>query len=408
VDYFAARHPSCSSSARFATVADETPVSADGSKSAAETSGPATTGRRAEQRLLVSVRGCLGQAVGSEPGNTKRRRISPRHACAAGIPCRRVPATKACRNSPTPGYTRILAEAPRVELTSLPPNSCGCPAKRSRRLEACLRTCLMLHRIKPSLHLGIVATSCALVALSPLAVGEAAAGEPGGAFFEAKVRPLFEQRCLKCHGANKQQGGLRLDSKAGWATGGDSGPAVAPGKPEESLLVNAVRYADDDLQMPPSGKLSAGEIAVLEEWVARGAPDPRVASVTASVKKPWPEVYQERKQWWNLQPVRPIEPPVVSDSAWSHGSVDRFLRARMQREGIAAAEVADPRTLIRRASLVLIGLPPSAEEVSAFVEAAQRDPHGAYEALVERLLASPHFGERFCPALAGRGALHRD
>jgi cytochrome c553 len=248
----------------------------------------------------------------------------------------------------------------------------------------------MLPRIKRALRITILAVGYALAAAAPLA-----AGETDVAFFEAKVRPLLEQRCLECHGAKKQKGGLRLDSKSGWTTGGDRGPAVEPGKPEASLLVNAVRYADDDLQMPPSGKLAAGEIAVFEQWVARGAPDPRVGSAAVPVKQSWPDVFRGRKQWWSLQSVRPVEPPVVDDPAWSHGGVDRFLRARMQRAGVEPAGVAGPRTLIRRASLVLTGLPPSPDEVSAFVAASQADPQGAYEALVERLLAWPHFGERF-------------
>ncbi len=221
-----------------------------------------------------------------------------------------------------------------------------------------------------------------------------AAGTDDVAWFESKVRPLLAERCYGCHGASKQKGGLRLDSRDGWQKGGANGTAVVPGDPEASLLVKAVRYTDEDLQMPPKRKLAPGEIAILEEWVKRGAPDPRDSSAASTPAKNWLEIFEARKQWWNLQPVRNPLAPTVDDPAWSRSAVDAYLRRHMEQKGLTPSPLADPRTLIRRAALVLTGLPPSPEEVDAYVAAAQQSAT-AYEALVDRLLASPHFGERF-------------
>jgi hypothetical protein len=222
--------------------------------------------------------------------------------------------------------------------------------------------------------------------------------DDGAEFFEKKVRPILVERCYRCHSAaTKRSGGLALDTKAGWAKGGDSGPAVRPGDLEGSPLVQAVRWEDEALRMPPEkagGRLPADQIADLETWVKRGAFDPREETET-NPRSGWAETFQERRSWWCLQPVAASRAPDVEAGEWSGTAVDRFLYRRMAGERVPPSAVANPRTLLRRASLVLTGLPPSAEESAAFEEAARLDPSRAYEALVDRLLASPRFGERF-------------
>ena len=203
-------------------------------------------------------------------------------------------------------------------------------------------------------------------------------------FFEAQVRPLLVERCLECHGDKKQEDGLRLDSRAGWQIGGDRGPAVVPGRPEASLLIQAVRYADDTLQMPPDRKLNDREIAVLTEWVRRGAYDPRSAT---QVRSP----AEAAKNHWAFQPV--VDPPVPSAAGGPAANpIDDFWRSQLAKNQLTASPPADRRTLIRRLAYDLTGLPPSAAEVEAF--ASDRDPN-AYERLVDRLLASPHYGEQW-------------
>ena len=197
-----------------------------------------------------------------------------------------------------------------------------------------------------------------------------------GAFFEAKVLPVLKARCYECHSHEKKmKGGLTLDSKSGWEEGGDSGPAVVVGKPEESLLIKMVRWSDEEHQMPPKEKLPSAEIALLEEWVKRGAPDPRVV-VT------WPNA----TDWWSLKPLLKPKLPVV---AGVEHPVDRFIRARLAERNIAPSKEADRLTLIRRVMFDLHGLPPSNAELEVFMRG------GDYEALVDRLLASPRYGERW-------------
>ena len=218
-------------------------------------------------------------------------------------------------------------------------------------------------------------------------------------FFESKVRPLLVERCIECHGAKKQKGDLRLDSKSGWQKGGESGTALVPGKPEESLLIKAVSYVDKDLQMPPKKQLAPEEVTVLREWVKRGAPDPRVMAVVAIASKPveneWAEAFQKRLDWWSLKPLRKAEPPVVQDAAWSREPVDRFTRRALDAAKLNPAVPAEPEVLLRRLSLVLTGLPPTPEQRTQFLQHWQRDAAAAYEKLVNDLLASPHFGEHF-------------
>jgi mono/diheme cytochrome c family protein len=229
-----------------------------------------------------------------------------------------------------------------------------------------------------------ILSSLALVMLgAPLSATDAT--QAGMEPFE-KVRPILEQHCYRCHStaAKKQRGGLLLDSRDGLRKGGDSGAAIVPDKPEKSLLLKAVRQTGK-LKMPPKGKLPDSAIADIEAWIKKGAPDPRTASV-------WEKVLAERRGWWSLRPVRPPVVPPVKDASWPRDPVDRFLLAKLEAKGLQPAQPADRRTLIRRATLVLTGLPPTPEAVEAFVQDASSD---AYEKLVDRLLASPHFGERW-------------
>ena len=216
-------------------------------------------------------------------------------------------------------------------------------------------------------------------------------------FFESKVRPLLTEQCMDCHGDKKQKGRLRLDSRAGWQKGGDSGAALVPGRPEDSLLIKAVSFVDKDLQMPPKKQLAPDEVAVLKEWVKQGAPDPRVADVAAvkSEDDDWEEAFRKRLDWWSLKPPGTTQPPQVRDVAWSREPVDRFIRARLDAEGLIPALAAEPEVLLRRLSLVLTGLPPRPEQRESFLQHWQRNSAAAYEALVDEMLSSPHFGERF-------------
>ncbi len=212
--------------------------------------------------------------------------------------------------------------------------------------------------------------------------------------FEKRIRPVLLENCLTCHGSEQAMAGLRLDFRGGWEKGGQSGPAIVPGQPDLSPLIRAIRHDGSQAAMPLGGsKLGASVISAFEQWVSRGAPDPRDAPAAApAVEQSWEEVYRDRSRWWSLQPV--VRPPVpdVRNEEWSHHPVDRFILAKLEEEGFQPAPGADRNTLLRRLSFVLTGLPPRAEEVEAF--AGDQDA-GAYARVVDRLLASPHFGERW-------------
>lgn len=208
-------------------------------------------------------------------------------------------------------------------------------------------------------------------------------------FFEQKVRPLLVARCLECHSGEKRKGGLSLESRGGWQQGGDRGPAVAPGKPDESLLVQAVRYLDTDLQMPPDGRLKDAELAVLEAWVQMGAPDPRDETVPQPAA---PRDSSSGRDHWAYQPLAESHPPAVQDASWPLCDIDRFVLARLETQGWRPSPDADRYSWLRRVSLDLTGLPPTPAEIAAFLA----DTGGnAFETVVDRLLASPAFGERW-------------
>ncbi len=213
-------------------------------------------------------------------------------------------------------------------------------------------------------------------------------------YFERNVRPLLAEHCFACHGAGKQQGGLRMDRPSRIARGGNRGKGIVAGKPEASLLITAVRYADNELRMPPKGKLSDAQIAMLVEWVRRGAalpPDTASNTPSASNAK-WETVFAERRKHWAYQPVRAPPLPNVKNIAWAQSPIDKFILAKLEAAGLKSATSADRRTLIRRATFDLIGLPPTPSEVEAFIH--DKSPK-AWEHLIDRLLDSPRYGERW-------------
>jgi mono/diheme cytochrome c family protein len=226
------------------------------------------------------------------------------------------------------------------------------------------------------------------VALAFAAAALAAEKRPGpeqARFFEGKVRPLLVEHCQQCHGPKKQQGGLRLDTAAGFRAGGDSGPLVTPGKPDESLLLRAVRH--EGPKMPPKKQLAPPEVAVLAEWVRQGAPWPEPTGATRSKG-----ITAEERAFWAFQPVRDPAVPAVKHADRARNAIDRFLLAKLEAAGLSFAPTADRRTLLRRVTYDLTGLPPTPDEVATFL--ADRSPD-AYEKAVDRLLASPAYGERW-------------
>ncbi len=208
-------------------------------------------------------------------------------------------------------------------------------------------------------------------------------------FFETVIRPLLVQRCLECHDERKHKGGLRLDSKMGWQKGGDSGATIRPGDPDGSLLIKAVRRTDKELRMPPKHALSPEEVAALEQWVKTGALDPRDGKEVAMAVG---VDYAEGRKHWAFQPVGNLRPPLIDGDAWSRQEWDRFVLARLRLAGLQPSAQADRRTLIRRATFDLIGLPPTLDEVNAFIHDTAPD---AFAKVVERLLSSPHYGEQW-------------
>jgi hypothetical protein len=210
-------------------------------------------------------------------------------------------------------------------------------------------------------------------------------------FFENKVRPLLVANCLKCHGDNEEKlrGGLHLTSRAELIKGGDSGPAIVPGKPDESLLIASVRY--EDFEMPPKGKLKDGEIEILVQWIKKGAPDPRktrqvVPSHTIDI--------EQGKQFWAFVPRKNIQPPAPKNSTWPDSPIDQLILQRLETEGITPVQDANRETLIRRAYIALAGLPPTLAQIDAFVGDPD-DIEIAFTKVVEKLLQSSEFGERW-------------
>jgi hypothetical protein len=240
------------------------------------------------------------------------------------------------------------------------------------------------------------------LALLLAAMASARAATDGAEFFRTNVEPIFREHCYKCHShsAEKIKGGLVLDSREAALNGGDSGAAITPGEPAKSLLITAINYTNEDLQMPPKGaKLSAEKIATLTEWVKQGAQwssESKVEVKGAANSQLIPKrprgvkISDEDRKWWAFQSLRVVEPPKANE--WAQNEVDRFVFAKLQAEQLTPSPRASKAALIRRLSFDLIGLPPTPGEVATFIA---DDSPNAYEKLVDRLLASPRYGERW-------------
>ncbi|MSQ94222.1 MAG: DUF1549 domain-containing protein [Gemmataceae bacterium] len=233
-------------------------------------------------------------------------------------------------------------------------------------------------------HSFVLVLAALAIATAPDAVcaQEKAASPEQVRFFETSIRPLLVDRCQKCHGPKKQKAELRLDSRASILKGGESGPAAVPGYPDKSLLIKAVRHVSDKLKIPDGKKLSGREIADLTRWVQMGLPYPETLAAPKA----------DPKNWWAFQSPRRPEVPKVKDSAWPQTALDHFILAKLEAKGLKPAPAADRRTLIRRATFDLIGLPPTPAELDAFVKDTSAN---AFAKVVDRLLASPHYGERW-------------
>ena len=235
---------------------------------------------------------------------------------------------------------------------------------------------------------------CAPVLVALAAAGPVRGQSPTSAeFFEKKVRPVLVAHCLECHGADpkKVKGGLRLTSRAEMLKGGDTGPAVVAGQPTKSRLIQAVRYTSDDLKMPPKGRLKGSEVADLEAWVKAGAVWPETAA--AATKPRAGELFtEEQKHFWAFQPVTDPPVPAVRDTGWVRSPIDAFILAKLEAKGLRPAAPADQYALLRRVTFDLTGLPPTPAEIEAFIN--DNSPR-AFEKVVDRLLKSPAYGERW-------------
>jgi mono/diheme cytochrome c family protein len=237
----------------------------------------------------------------------------------------------------------------------------------------------------------------------PAGAGRAARGDsaretvlPGAAaaFFETRIRPLLADNCFKCHTGNKPKGKLRLDSRAGLLQGGERGPALVPGRPDQSLLLRAVRQSDDDLKMPPSKKLPRRQIEDLEAWIKGGAHWPASdhdRPIATSVQAEFHPSAEDRN-YWAFRPIQRPPVPSIRHGEYPANPIDAFLLARLEARGLRPNPPAGRRELIRRAYFDLIGLPPAPEEIAAFAKDMRPD---AWDRLIDRLLASPHYGERW-------------
>lgn len=235
--------------------------------------------------------------------------------------------------------------------------------------------------------------------LATVAVGIAQETPPRNAlapekleFFESKVRPILVQRCYECHSGQESNGGLRLDYREGLLKGGDSGPALQADEPQGSLLLRAIRYQNADLQMPPSGKLDASEIEVLETWVAQGAFDPRADLPSGSSDKPQGMSIPDGRNFWSMMPLKPVEVPRAVDADWCRNPIDAFVLKELDSNGLRPSPESSRREILRRVTLGLIGLVPESQEYKAFEQDTAPE---AYERQVDRLLSSEQYGVRF-------------
>ena len=213
-------------------------------------------------------------------------------------------------------------------------------------------------------------------------------------FFEKKIRPVLAEHCAKCHSTDseKVKAGLLLDSRSDILKGGVSGPAATLGNPDKSMMIEAIRYTNEDLQMPPKHRLTPEQVKDFEEWVRMGLPDPREGKSTGKADTNFAAKMDEGRKLWSFQPVQNPQVPVVKNTIWSRGEIDRFLLAKMEENGLAPSADVDKRVLLRRATYDLTGLPPTPEEMRAFLADTSEQ---AFAKVVDRLLASPHYGEQW-------------
>ena len=253
-----------------------------------------------------------------------------------------------------------------------------------------MRTAALLRKIRPQLH-ALFVLACLALAASAAPPAELTREQLD--FFEKRIRPVLVTRCYECHSADakKLKGGLSLDTRDGLLKGGESGPALIPGQPDQSRLIEAVRYVNRDRQMPPKSALPADQIRDLEQWVKMGAPDPRQQPAAPVAKR---EIDLEAgRQFWAFKPV--VNPPVpqVRDAAkFVRNPIDAFIVAPLQAHGLTPAAPADKRTLLRRATFDLTGLPPTPADIANFLADTSAD---AFARVIDRLLDSPQYGERW-------------
>ena len=261
------------------------------------------------------------------------------------------------------------------------------PSSSRRRCRAGLST--------PVAWVGAIAAS--LITAPLLLAAETGETDPGVAgameFFEQNIRPILVRRCYECHGpeSDEPEGNLRLDHRAGWAQGGDRGPAIVPGKPRQSLLIEAIDYEDPEFQMPPENKLPQREIDLLRRWVAIGAPDPRVLDQSPTKKRRF-DLARRKAKHWSWRPIERPGLPSVEDTAWPLDGLDRFILARLDSAHLRPASDVERATWLRRLSFDLRGLPPTPDEVKAFL--ADQSPD-AYKRIVDRFLADPAYAEHW-------------
>ncbi len=242
-----------------------------------------------------------------------------------------------------------------------------------------------------SIHYLIATTFlCSLISLTP--AQDTALDATEVEFFEKSVRPLLVTHCYECHAGKERSGGLQLDHRDGVLAGGDSGPVIFSGSPETSRLIQAVRYKNPDLQMPPNRMLSASDIAILERWIKIGLPDPRTSPRESAPPSPTGMSLERGRRFWSMQSIASVPTPSVKDNAWIASPIDAFVLEKLEANHLSPAPPADRTSLIRRITMDLTGLPPAPEEIDAFISNEAPD---AYDQLIDRLLASPQYGVRW-------------
>lgn len=249
--------------------------------------------------------------------------------------------------------------------------------------------CALVHLSQATARVALVGAMLSLRSSSGLLMAADAPDQAGIDHFEKHIRPVLVKQCYNCHSGNiRARGGLRLDTKQGVLNGGESGAAIIPGNVADSLLIQALKYQGHE--MPPAGKLPDEVIAKFEEWIQRGAPDPRNDEAVLVARR---EIdFDEAKKFWAFQPVVTPAIPAVKDAAWPKTEIDRFILSRLEHAEIKPVKDASRATWLRRVSFDLIGLPPTPEQLQEF---EQDTSDGARERVVDRLLESPQFGERW-------------